>query len=197
VIADNDIKQLLREIAYKDCETAYKKLFTRTYDNLLQFAGSFLHNTPDAEEVVSDCFIQLWRNRQRLTQIDKPKLYLYTSIKNGAINKLKANKARSLPDPAAWAIRMDSVFFNPQELLLSAEFTAKIMTCIDQMPPKCKLIFKLVKEEGLRYAEVATLLNLSVKTIEAQMAIAFRRLKNCIQFENEFPEIHSLLSPKK
>ena len=67
----------------------------------------------------------------------------------------------------------------------------------NELPPKCKIIFKLVKEEGLKYAEVAKLLDISVKTVEAQMAIALRRIKTHSEFKNEFPELHSILTKKK
>lgn len=70
------------------------------------------------------------------------------------------------------------------------------MQAVNQLPPKCKTIFKLVKERGLKYAEVALLLDISVKTVEAQMSIALRRIKTHSDFKNEFPELHSLLSKK-
>ena len=71
------------------------------------------------------------------------------------------------------------------------------MLAVNDLPPKCRAIFKLTKEEGLKYAEVAQLLNISVKTVEAQMAIALRRIKTHTEFKSQFPELHSLLSKKK
>jgi RNA polymerase sigma-70 factor (ECF subfamily) len=93
-----------------------------------------------------------------------------------------------------WNTNINSPFFNPEELLISKEAVAKIMFSVNQLPPKCKTIFKMVKEEGLKYNEVAQLLEISPKTVEAQMAIAFRRIKQCTEFKNEFPEVHSLLT---
>lgn len=102
-----------------------------------------------------------------------------------------------MPPLEQWATKLESVFFNPDELLFSKEFTQKIMACVNELPPKCKVIFKLIKEEGFKYAEVAQLLEISVKTVEAQMAIAMRKLKSCLEFKNAFPEIHSILAIKK
>ena len=59
----------------------------------------------------------------------------------------------------------------------------QVKKAVNDLPPRCRLIFKLVKEDGLRYKEVAELLQLSVKTIEAQMAIALRRIGKCMHFE--------------
>ena len=90
-----------------------------------------------------------------------------------------------------------SPFFNPDELLLSREAVDKILEAINELPPKCKLIFKLIKEDGLKYSEVATLLTISIKTVEAQMAIAVRRIGNSYNFKSQFPELHSILYGKK
>ena len=94
-------------------------------------------------------------------------------------------------------VHFKSPFFNPAELLLSKEAVDKIMEAVNDLPPKCKLIFRLIKEDGLRYAEVASLLNISVKTVEAQMAIALKRIGNSYNFKMQFPELHHILSGKK
>jgi RNA polymerase sigma-70 factor (family 1) len=193
-----ELAKLLHAIAKDDSEESYKVLFLINYEKLVHFANSILQSTKDAEEVVSDFFVNIWRNRKQLHLIESPRSYFYTSVKNLSINRVRSNDRRNhLPSPEAWSIKMDSVFFNPDDLLISTEFVKKIMDCVNKMPPKCKLIFKLIKEEGLKYAEVAALLEISVKTVEAQMAIAFKRIKNCLRFENEFPEIHHLLIQKK
>ena len=67
--------------------------------------------------------------------------------------------------------------------MMTAEMLNKIKRAVNELPPRCKLIFKLVKEDGLKYREVAELLQLSVKTVEAQMAIALRRLGRCMHIE--------------
>jgi RNA polymerase sigma-70 factor (family 1) len=197
VITDKHIIELLDEIGSNNCEKSYKALFVGLHERLQRFAYSILQSNEDAEEVVSDFFIGIWLHRKTLTRPSSPLLYFFTGVKNTALNRLKANKRIRLPRAEEWQLKLDSVFFNPEELLLSEEFTKKIMTCVNELPPRCRLIFKLVKQDGLKYAEAAQLLDISVKTIEAQMAIAIRRLRACTGFEQAFPEIHSLLSPKK
>ena len=80
-------------------------------------------------------------------------------------------------------VELKSIHFDPEQLMITAEMVKRIHQAIQQLPPKCRLIFKLVKEDGLKYREVAELLHLSVKTIEAQMAIALRRIGKCMHFE--------------
>ncbi|MEO6539973.1 MAG: sigma-70 family RNA polymerase sigma factor, partial [Ferruginibacter sp.] len=165
--------------------------------SLHDFACSILKSSEDAEEVVSDFFIVLWQRRALLRAIENPKLYFFISVKNTALTKLAAKKKLAQSPATEWQTSLESVFFNPEELLLSSEVVKKIMAAINDLPPKCKIIFKLIKEDDLKYAEVAKLLEISVKTVEAQMAIALRRIKTHSEFKNEFPELHLLLTKNK
>lgn len=167
------------------------------YESLRDFACGITRSQEDAEEVVSDFFIALWQRRSSLQSIETPRLYFFAGVKNTALNKLTQKRKQSMPAVNEWNTRLTSVFFNPEELLLSAEVVKGIMKAINDLPPKCKIIFKLVKEDGLKYAEVANLLELSVKTVEAQMAIALRRIKAHSEFKSQFPELHLLLTQKK
>lgn len=167
------------------------------HESLHDFAFAILRSHEDAEEVVSDFFIALWQRRATLGTIEQPKLYFFAGIKNTALNKLSAKKKQRLPHAGELETSLNSVFFNPEELMLSAEIVKDIMDAINKLPPRCRTIFKLVKEEGLKYAEVAELLDVSIKTIEAQMAIALRRIRTHSEFKKEFPELHSILTQKK
>ncbi len=196
MITDSHINYLLELISTENCEKSYKELFMAMHEKLVGFAFSMLKSKEDAEEVVSDFFINVWVKRANMKKLDNPKLYLFVGIKNYSINKIKSNRRRELPELDQWTTELGSVFFNPEELAISIEQTKKIMAAINQLPEKCKAIFKLIKEDGLKYNEVAQLLDISIKTVESQMAIALRRIRQCLEFKNEFPELHSLLSKK-
>lgn len=197
MIAEETIRSLLDEIAVNSCEKAYKTLFMEMHDSLHDFAYGITKSQEDAEEVVSDFFIALWQRRAVLQTIENPRLYFFAGVKNTALNKQAQKRRQHMPPADAWHTRLTSVFFNPEELLLSAEVVKGIMQAINDLPPRCRIIFKLVKEDGLKYAEVASLLDLSVKTVEAQMAIALRRIKSHSEFKHQFPELHLLLTQKK
>ena len=64
----------------------------------------------------------------------------------------------------------------PQDLMITAEMMQRMHKAIEALPPRCKMIFKLIREDGLKYKEVAEILNISVNTIDAQMAIAVKRI---------------------
>lgn len=181
---ENDkIKRLLSEIAVHDDQSAYKELFLMMHGRLSSFATSILKSKYDAEEVVSDVFMRIWEKRVQLAQVESPLFYLFTAVKNQSINRLNSDKKNRQLSPEHWMVQLNSVYFNPEKLMMTAEMLKYINNTINTLPPKCRMVFKLIKEDGLRYKEVAELLGISVKTVEAQMAIALRRIGKCMQLE--------------
>lgn len=177
------IKRLLSAISVQDDQGAYKELFILLHARLKKFAYSIVKSSEEAEELVSDIFIGVWQKREQLTTIESPLLYFYTTAKNLAYNRLKKLKRQLTISPNDWFIQFESIYFDPEKLMMTEEMIRQIRKAINELPPRCKLIFMLVKEDGLKYKEVAELLQLSIKTVEAQMAIALRRLGNCMQLE--------------
>ena len=161
----------------------YKELFILLHKRLKQFGYAILKSNEEAEELVSDIFIKIWEKKEKLVSIESPLLYFYTTAKNLAFNRLQKQKRLKSLNPEEWLMQVNSIPLNPEELMMTAEMLNKIKRAVNELPPRCKLIFKLVKEDGLKYREVAELLQLSVKTVEAQMAIALRRLGRCMHIE--------------
>jgi len=97
-------------------------------------------------------------------------------VKNRSLNYLRDNASVhtiEISERCDDYIRFDT---NPETILLDAEGLRRIRAAIDELPPRCKLIFSLIKEDGLKYKEVSRLLDLSVKTVEVQLAIALRKI---------------------
>lgn len=183
MLENEDIKRLLSAIAFTNDQAAYKELFVLLHSRLKQFAYSILKSQEEAEELVSDLFIKVWQKRDQLTTIESPLLYFYTTAKNLAYNRLNKQKRQQNLQPEEWLVHLNSIYFDPEQLMMTEEMMRQIRQAVNGLPPRCRVIFKLVKEDGLKYKEVAELLQLSVKTIEAQMAIALRRLGKCMHME--------------
>lgn len=162
--------------AADDDEIAFEAIFKLFYVRLLQFAESTLGNREEAEEVVEDVFIKLWENRKILSAIKNLNYYLFVVTKNTALNYIEKNKKHTTVCLEDYKVDFGEISMNPEECMISAEAVKKIQQIIDRLPPQCKLIFKLIKEDGLKYKETAALLQLSVKTIESQMALALRKI---------------------
>ena len=183
MLENEPIKRLLSAIAFTNDQAAYKELFLLLHGRLKQFAYSILKSQEEAEELVSDLFVKVWEKRDQLTTIDSPLLYFYATAKNLALNRLNKQKRQQNIRPEEWLVQLNSIYFDPEQLMMTEEMMRQIRQAVNNLPPRCRLIFKLVKEDGLKYKEVEELLQLSVKTIEAKMAIALRRIGKYMHME--------------
>ena len=114
--------------------------------------------------------------RESLPAIKNLELYLYVSVKNLALNHIRDDHFAKTVDISE---RMNDFIqweADPESLLVNAESMRRLMQVIDSLPPRCRLVFKLIKEDGLKYKDVATLLDLSVKTVETQLSIAMKKI---------------------
>lgn len=184
MISAEEILYLQQRIAHHDDQQAYKLLFTALYPYLFPFAQALVKLKEPAEEVVSDVFIKVWEKRKELPKIENLKLYLYVATRHIAFNYLDKQKRKpTRPLDGFQHAELISVHLDPEQLLITAEMMALLRKAIDLLPPKCKVIFKLVKEDGLKYREVAEVLGISVKTVENQLAIALHKLGGAVDFD--------------
>jgi RNA polymerase sigma-70 factor (family 1) len=178
---------LLARIASGD-QGAFREVYVFYYKRLYQFAYAFVKTREPAEEIVEDVFVRIWQQRETIGSIQNLRVYLYTAIKNSALNYLSQKARQSVTEPFDHIhIGVVSPTATPEQILITAEIQQKIQTAVEALPPRCKMIFKLVREDGLKYKEIAGILNISVNTIDAQMAIAVKKITAAIGAEFDFP----------
>ncbi len=175
---------MVSKVALND-SFAYKKLFLFYYPRLLSFSYALTNCKESSEEVVSDVFLKIWCNRATLLLISNFHLYIYVSTKNASLNCLEKQKRMKTFSLDEVQTEFKSIYYDPEQLMISAEMFARVCTAVQNLPPKCRLIFKLIKEDGLSYKEVAELLHLSIKTIENQMTIALRKLGDAVSLQKK------------
>ncbi|WP_343744953.1 RNA polymerase sigma-70 factor [Chitinophaga sp.] len=175
------MKELLYRIQFHDDQLAFKAFYQQQMFPLYQFALAFLKQHQQAEEAVNDVFVKLWQRRHTLQEIDNIKVYLYVAVKHTALNQLRA--ATTFEEADLDNVQVPQVRFcsGAEQLLLTHELQDAIAAAIRQLPPKCRMIFKLIKEDGLSYKEVAGILNISPKTVDAQLMIAMKKLSASLQ----------------
>jgi len=158
-------------------EQALAELYQQFHKKLQLFSKAIVRNDELAEELVEDVFVKLWCNRSRITEIENITVYLYVAVKNKSLNTL-SRKATELVTSGFDFLDIDvnDETPGPQDLMITAEMMQRMHKAIEALPPRCKMIFKLIREDGLKYKEVAEILNISVNTIDAQMAIAVKRI---------------------
>lgn len=170
------LKDWLDRIARHDDQRAFRGLFDQFYPELTRFALFYLKNQETAEELVLDVFLKIWQMRAMLLTILNFRAYLFTTTRNHCLNYLQKNVAVLLPFddlPGGDTAYSDD---NPQQELEFQETKQRVTAAVETLPPQCRLIFQLVKEQGFSYKEVADLLTISPRTVETQIGIALRKL---------------------
>ena len=161
-------KQLLQKVISHNDYKAFECLFSRYYDVLCIQVKGIISCEHRAEEIVSDVFVKMWKNRDRITISSSLKAYLYTAVKNQAIDYLrkqeKRRKVNGTQNP-----NVPSNYISPEERIFYEETRGIIQEAIDALPPQGKYIFRLSREKGLKYKEIAEMLNISIKTVETHM----------------------------
>src|SRR5690606_7618218 len=113
-----------------------------------------------AEEIVSDVFMWMWQQRSRLGSIRQVRLYLYQAVKNRSLNYLRTIHSRTeFEDIASFeGTVIPAIQFNaddPEQILLNNELRRHMEKAIASLPARCRLIFRLVKDDGMHYKEDA------------------------------------------
>jgi len=177
------LQYLQNRIAHHDDQWAYQELFSQFYCSLTKFAFGLIKSKQSAEEVVSDVFMKIWEKRARLEQIENLRVYLFVATRNTALNYLDKQKKSCTINLDELQAEPRCTYVDGEQMLVTAELMLRIHREIDRLPPKCRTIFKLVKEDQLRYKEVAEILHVSVKTVENQLAIALRKIGAAVSFD--------------
>jgi RNA polymerase sigma-19 factor, ECF subfamily len=173
---------LFERLSLSDDEAALTALHDLYFYRLYKLSLSIVGNKETAEELTSDVFIRIWQRKHLLKGVNNAEFYLLKCARNRAFEFLRSNRSTfGLLDEDLHDFVMEWGL-SPEQILISSEMVKYINKVIDQLAPKCKLIFLLVKEGNLKYREVAELLNISVKTVEAQMSIALKKISLSVPF---------------
>jgi RNA polymerase sigma-70 factor (family 1) len=169
------IAHLLHRLSQSGEEKAFELLFKLFYERLLHFSLLYVHTREVAEEVISDVFVKLWNNRRNMAQIANLETYLYVAVKNQSLNCVSTSSGFSA---AAGSLPLDRLVdtFDPGKEMEWRELQFDIEKAVERLPTQCKAVFKLIKEDGFKYKEAAEILNLSVRTVETQLARALQKL---------------------
>lgn len=154
---------------------SFELLFSRYYAPLVVYASRYVSGTEIAREIVQDFFVKLYEKRNTISIDISIKSYLYRSVYNCCINYLNQ---RSLQDKHLRNIELEKTDEeNLENEINSVELQYKIYEVIEELPAKCKRIFKMNRLQGLKNDEIASTLNLSKRTVETQISKALKILR--------------------
>lgn len=169
---------LFQEIAQGN-RLAFEQFYVKYYQYLCRFALSYEKDTYLVEEKVSDVFYYIWQKREELGKIQNPKVYVFTMTKNMLFQQKKSTR-RLRVDLEFEAVEHKHYVSAIEEDIIQSEQEADLrqalLQIIDKIPPKSRRIFEMSRIDGLKYQQIATILDLSVKTIESHMHIALKTI---------------------
>jgi RNA polymerase sigma-70 factor (family 1) len=178
--SNKELQNIKAKIASGD-QNSFRQLFNLYSKKLTRFAAAIVKSNDAAREIVDEVFIKIWRNKTAITNIQNLSVYLYTATKNTALNYLAARAKENITGSFVFLLAQPSDDPSPEKKMITSELLKKINEAIDRLPPRCKVIFKLVREYSLSYKEVGALLNISSKTVDAQMMIAVKQISEKVQ----------------
>jgi len=153
----------------------FEDTFRSHYGILCNAANNIIKNKMAAEDIVQEVFLKLWERKDRSSISLNLKGYLYRATINKAIDYLhEARKILPLKDTDASSGMVDTM----PNTIENRQLEESIDLALNKLPPKCKAIFSLSRFEGMKYAEIAKHLDISIKTVENQMGIALEKLRN-------------------
>ncbi len=176
---NNDELFIVRKMMEGDRES-FKYFFDKYYTHLCNFVLLYVKDPVLAEEVVQDIFVYFWESKHKLNINTSVQSYLFSASKFKSLNLIRDQRshAKAIENMRGTAQGSDSLdestFDNPEEL------EQILLDSIAQLPERCRMVFMLSKNEKLSNNEIANQLGISVKTVENQMTIALKKLRQTL-----------------
>ncbi len=162
-------EQLLLQISQHDDPRAMEKLFHRHYASLCRYVYSIVQCKQTTEEVVSDVLLKIWNQRHTIQIQSSLKAYLLVSVRNLSIDYLRRQARRRTVGTDAIHADLPSNYLSAHDRVVGYEVTDIVEAAIERLPKQGRIIFRLSRDGGMKYKEIADHMGLSIKTIETHM----------------------------
>lgn len=173
-----DESRLLEAFAKGD-KKSFEKLFREYYDPTCRYVMRIIRDQDTTEEIVQSTFVNLWEKREMIRSDISFRSYLFRAAYNTALNYIKHQKvvARHVASKQDRIVEVKKNFVSHQP---DFELQKRITHAVEELPPQCQRVFRLSREEGLKYHEIAEELGISKKTVEVHMGKALKMLRESL-----------------
>lgn len=183
----NSEPDLLLKISQGD-EAAFARLFHTYYNRLCAFVMHLTGSMPLSEEIVQEIFIRIWEKREKLSQVTHFHPYLYAVAKNYSMSFLK-KLGREMARKQEWEMSVVNGGEEGEDIVIKS-YRNIIDQAISELPAQRQKVYLLSRDEGLRQAEIAERLAISLETVKKHMVLALRSIRS---YAMAHPEINILL----
>jgi RNA polymerase sigma-70 factor (family 1) len=173
------IEQFLIEKLKSGDPDSFSNVFSTYYKDLVFFAFSFTHELSCAEDIVQDTFVKLWEDHEKLNVTVSLKSILLKTIQNKCIDWHRHKKI--VNNHSTYIINNSPLYeYDTDNYILRSEMEGRIEKGIANLPDKFKEAFEMNRFEGLKYQEIATELDVSVRTVEVRISKALALLRKSL-----------------
>ena len=151
---------------------SFEVLFKTFFKPLCGFAGKYIPDLEDAKGIVHEVFISLWEKFDQLPANTNYRSYLYTAVRNRSLNFIRDKKKLVALEQVS-----EQDLAHRESHLEKNELETRIEEALEMLPEKCRMVFEYNRFEGLKYTEIALKMEISIKTVEAQMSKALAILR--------------------
>lgn len=155
---------------------ALERLYALYYESLCRYVLRFIPDPLEAEEIVQQCMLNLWESREKASEIKSFKSYLYRSVYNLAMNKIKHDKVKQAY-VSETEQQLYEAYMSDYEETLELEMMQELQQEIEQLPDKNKRVFKLRFFSGYTTNEVSEELGITPRTVETHVSNALKILR--------------------
>ncbi|WP_182959685.1 RNA polymerase sigma-70 factor [Pedobacter gandavensis] len=191
-IVKPDLSSLWTKICTEDDISSFEALYHLLGSRLLRFSIYYVSSKEVAEEIVSEVFVKCWENRKASMHVLNPETYLFAAIRNQSLKYLRKHQQIHLVEIDDQHEQLFVAESNPQKELERKELQRKLDEAIDTLPPQARLVFKLIKENGMKYKEVAEILEISPRTVQTQLFRAIAKLRVVLSAYREIDQKSNL-----
>ncbi len=153
----------------------FEEIFKKYYHELGKYALKYLRDVDLSDEIVQEVFVRLWKKRESLSNVDNIRAYLYSMVRNASIDYLRKGQPNFMEDGLDQLV---DIGHSDENLAENHDLNIYIEKALKKLPKKCYAIFALKRFENLSTKETAKELNISEKTVENQMTIALKKIKD-------------------
>lgn len=179
----SEIMLLQQKVSQDSDQVAFEQLFELHYTTLRQFATSIVKSKEVAEEMVEDVFVAAWNGRAQMAEISNFRVYLYVAVRNRCLNYMNRNKAHQVVCLDNLDVTCAGLASGPEDIMIASEMLHAVNKAVNDLPPRCRMVYKLIKEDGLKYKDVAEILSISPRTVENQIAFAVKKLASVLRID--------------
>ena len=154
----------------------FESLFRSSYVSLVRYARTVIKDQDSAEEIVQDLFFRLWQNKEKLKIESSLNGYLFRSVHNRCLHFIEHNKVVERHAKEMAHLQSENQE-SPSDILHYKELQGRIAKILEKLPERCGKIFYMNRFEGLKYAEIAEKLSVSIKTVESNMGRALKEFR--------------------